>query len=100
MFKAILRHRVSIRNSDDRTKSDFRCSLVFECEIPFKPSERDCFYVGGDEEDASIVHYDITEQRFDIECGGSLCESEDDAQESIKYAVSKGWTIHREKTAS
>ena len=100
MFNAIFRHQISIRNPSDARRSEFRCGLKFECEIPFKPREGDCFYIGEDEEDAQVVHYDIGEGRFNVVCGGSLCESEDDAQESIARALSQGWTIEREKTAS
>jgi len=95
MFQAVLRHRISIRRQNGPMKMQCRCILVFECELPFKPSIHDCFYVGEDEEDVKMVHYDITEQRFDIECGGSLCENEGEVQESIKYAISKGWTVYR-----
>ena len=97
MFKAILRSTVSVRCKEDRTQKVFRCSLVLECEIPFKPCIGDQFYVGEDEEDVVMVHYDIGKKRFEIACGGMLCENEDEAKSSIEYGISNGWTVERER---
>jgi hypothetical protein len=74
MFKAML--EMSIRKSVIRPDGTRVSRLVHivekEVELPFVPVKGCLFYDFGDELQVEWVHYDLQDQRFDIDCGGML----------------------------
>lgn len=97
-YKVFFNYDISIKCHDDVLDRPWKkCVYTMgkEFAIPFIPIEGTIFVEGDDEYIADCVYYDLTEGRLVVDVGGELCNGEQEVNDGLNYALSKGWSVVR-----